>query len=138
MKKESLDRTCRLFSWMLTALILLCGLLLIVFCVRIGLSGDAPYTRERVVAALGYLVLPIGLTAIVALATAILCRKKTGIARGSKPTKEPHMSPRKERVLHATVLVAALCMIVLGVFNGSMRDVMEKAVRICTECIGLG
>ena len=28
--------------------------------------------------------------------------------------------------------------IVLGVLNGGMRDVLEKAIKICTECIGLG
>ena len=28
--------------------------------------------------------------------------------------------------------------IVLGVMNGGLRDVLVKAVNICTECIGLG
>ena len=35
------------------------------------------------------------------------------------------------------VLVAAL-FIVLGIFNDGMADVLGKAVKICTECIGLG
>ena len=26
----------------------------------------------------------------------------------------------------------------LGVLNGGMADVLGKAIRICTECIGLG
>ena len=29
-------------------------------------------------------------------------------------------------------------LLVLGVFNGSARDVFGKAVKICTECVGLG
>ena len=29
-------------------------------------------------------------------------------------------------------------MLVAGVLNGGMRDVLVKAVNICTECIGLG
>ena len=29
-------------------------------------------------------------------------------------------------------------MIVAGIVNGSMNDVLQKAIRICTECIGLG
>ncbi len=37
----------------------------------------------------------------------------------------------------AVVLIAFL-FIVLGILNGGMGDVLAKAVRICTECIGLG
>ena len=36
------------------------------------------------------------------------------------------------------VLALSIVFIVLGVFNGGMSDVLGKAVRICTECIGLG
>ena len=32
----------------------------------------------------------------------------------------------------------ALLFIVLGVRNGGMTDVLNKAIKICTECIGLG
>ncbi len=33
---------------------------------------------------------------------------------------------------------AAVLFIVLGVMNGGLRDVLVKAINICTECIGLG
>lgn len=36
------------------------------------------------------------------------------------------------------ILAVALVFIILGVMNGGMADVLGKAVRICTECIGLG
>ncbi|MBO4940102.1 MAG: thioredoxin [Clostridia bacterium] len=29
-------------------------------------------------------------------------------------------------------------LVVVGIFNGGMADVLEKAVQICTQCIGLG
>ena len=32
----------------------------------------------------------------------------------------------------------AAVLIVLGIRNGGMRDVLIKAINICTECIGLG
>ena len=32
----------------------------------------------------------------------------------------------------------ALLFIVLGIVNGGMADVLNKAIKICTECIGLG
>ena len=37
-----------------------------------------------------------------------------------------------------SVLGFALVLIILGIFNGGMQDVVEKAIKICTECIGLG
>lgn len=41
-------------------------------------------------------------------------------------------------VVQAAVLVVAVIMIVMGVLNGGMNDVLQKAIKICTECIGLG
>lgn len=35
-------------------------------------------------------------------------------------------------------LALALVFIVVGIFNGSAEDVLTKAIKICTECIGLG
>ena len=34
--------------------------------------------------------------------------------------------------------IAAVVFIILGVMNGSMKDVLVKAIKICTECVGLG
>ena len=36
------------------------------------------------------------------------------------------------------LLVLAAVLIVLGVLNGGLRDVLVKAANICTECVGLG
>ena len=36
------------------------------------------------------------------------------------------------------LLLAAIALIAAGFLNGSARDVFGKAVKICTECIGLG
>lgn len=36
------------------------------------------------------------------------------------------------------VVIFAVVLIALGVMNGGMNDVLEKAVKICRECIGLG
>ncbi len=45
----------------------------------------------------------------------------------------------KTKLAVRIILVAvALTLIVLGIFNGGMTDVLKKAVKICTECIGLG
>lgn len=41
-------------------------------------------------------------------------------------------------ILRAAVFVISLTFVIIGIFNGGMADVLGKAVRICTECIGLG
>ena len=45
---------------------------------------------------------------------------------------------RKTALLRGVVLTAAVVCILAGIYNGSMRDVLFKAINICTECIGLG
>lgn len=42
------------------------------------------------------------------------------------------------RIARCAILAAAICFIILGWFNGGVEDVLGKAIRICTECIGLG
>ena len=42
------------------------------------------------------------------------------------------------RVVQIVLLIVAVILIVVGINNGGMRDVLQKAIRICTECIGLG
>ena len=41
-------------------------------------------------------------------------------------------------LLRTGLLVLALALIVLGIFNGGLWDVFVKAANLCTECIGLG
>ncbi|MBQ4600590.1 MAG: hypothetical protein IJB17_03045 [Oscillospiraceae bacterium] len=49
--------------------------------------------------------------------------------------------PHRERKLHwlkAALIAAAVVLIAVGYAGGGFRDVLTKAVNICTECIGLG
>ena len=41
-------------------------------------------------------------------------------------------------ITRSILLVIAVCFIIVGILNGGMKDVLDKAVAICTECIGLG
>ncbi len=43
-----------------------------------------------------------------------------------------------QNAVRAVVLAAAVIFLIHGIMNGSMQDVLVKAVNICTECIGLG
>lgn len=49
------------------------------------------------------------------------------------------VSSGKNRVLLQGILIAAAAaLIIAGIFNGGVQDVLIKASNICTECIGLG
>ena len=41
-------------------------------------------------------------------------------------------------VLRVALLTAAVILALLGIRSGGPRDVLAKAINICTECIGLG
>ena len=45
---------------------------------------------------------------------------------------------QKTRILRTAMLVIALALIVIGIINGGLEDVLAKGAAICTECIGLG
>ena len=61
----------------------------------------------------------------------------------SAPQENPPSAAPAERghalpALRIALYAAAVILIVLGVMNGGLWDVLVKAVNICTECIGLG
>jgi hypothetical protein len=63
--------------------------------------------------------------------------QKKPVARESVTSKAT-LSPRAFWVIRCTLLAVALLFVILGIQNGGMADVLGKAIRICTECIGLG
>lgn len=42
------------------------------------------------------------------------------------------------KVIRIVLLTAAVVLIAVGLANGEARVVLEKGVRICLECIGIG
>lgn len=68
--------------------------------------------------------------------------KKGVIVKGKKETKQEQSGLFSSKNLVLYTRVALLCLgvvfVVVGVFNGGMKDVFAKAIKICTECIGLG
>ena len=60
--------------------------------------------------------------------------KEAGI--GPKTKAAP--LPKSIGALQIVLIIIAIGLIVAGVFNGSARDVLYKAINICTECVGLG
>lgn len=48
------------------------------------------------------------------------------------------MSKPLIRVLRAAIFLAGVAFIVMGLFRVEHREIMNKAVKICLECIGIG
>ena len=46
--------------------------------------------------------------------------------------------PSPANLMRKFLVILAILLIAVGVANGGARDVLVKAVNICTECIGLG
>ena len=63
------------------------------------------------------------------------------IKNNGKVNKEEILSKKKKMIkliCQLCIVVIAVVFIVVGVFNGGADDTLQKAVNICTECIGLG
>lgn len=105
-----------------------------------GVRVEDVYSREVVaerfarVAPAVYGYLAVVLAGLVWQAAA----KEKERPRAVAPAKVVPMSPKRLRTLRLTLLAIAAALIVWGAVNGGARDVLVKAVNICTECIGLG
>ncbi|MBR3333456.1 MAG: hypothetical protein IKG23_04130 [Clostridia bacterium] len=116
-------------------------------------EGDLFYymfTRERVGAKL-LPVLPLLFCSIGLTAAGVILGIRDG--KADKPVKDEKLlrdlgnlrekavhqqADRKTAILRTAVLVAALVLIVIGIINGGLEDVLAKGAAICTECVGLG
>ena len=62
-------------------------------------------------------------------------------ATASQKSDDPAKTKKKTVILwcvRGVIIAVAVIFIVVGIFNGGMADVLGKAIRLCTECIGLG
>ena len=58
---------------------------------------------------------------------------------GKKPKSLYNKNKNKAiNIARLSILALSVLLIVVGVFNGGAEDVLQKAINICTECIGLG
>lgn len=62
------------------------------------------------------------------------------IKTDGKKTKETYIENNNKviNIARVSLLVLSVLFIVVGIFNGGAEDVLQKAINICTECIGLG
>lgn len=116
-----------------------------------NLNGDiiaaASFILPAAVVALGACVAVMLLCGVSVKRETALVKSALADAKQGKPTENAHKRKTKKkpaidrRILWAVrgvILVIGVAFVVLGVLNGGMADVLGKAIRICTECIGLG
>lgn len=48
------------------------------------------------------------------------------------------MDSSKKKMIQGIIMVSAIAMTAYGVYRGEMPIVLNKAINICLECIGLG
>ena len=139
-------RKARLFLLLQTCLCILSAALLIAAVISLYREGAAVqagaplvpiFSREALAACLHpivpLLLAALGLTAL-GLLLGVRDEKGLGEAKGGR-VENRAPGGRTARTL---LLIAAIVLIAAGVCNGSARDVFGKAVKICTECVGLG
>ena len=90
---------------------------------------------------------PVVLAFAALIAASLACgrsvERELAALRGAPGTSVQATSPKKavpwvRSGLRLVLYAVAVAFIVLGVMNGGLRDVLVKAINICTECIGLG
>lgn len=64
--------------------------------------------------------------------------KEAGTLAKPAPRTESNQKKHALFIVRCTLILLAIFFIALGVADGGMREVFGKAIRICTECIGIG
>lgn len=93
--------------------------------------------------------IPAAIVFLISLICVFLCNRsvkreieiyKSAIADGTAERINGLRTSKNNGVLYVRciLLTVSVALIVLGVFNDGIGDVYGKAIRICTECIGLG
>jgi hypothetical protein len=77
------------------------------------------------------------------VAYAMACKATAEQRAREKEREEMKAKYTKDRkvglwIVRGVLLAAGIALIVVGIVNGGMADVFEKARNICTQCIGLG
>ena len=90
------------------------------------------------------LTLPFAAVALLALTAAWIRDGRVKEYRYFAGRKQGHTMPPAGKTAglspyaYLLLFILAAMLLVLGIFNGGLKDVLIKAVNICTECIGLG
>ena len=135
--------------WAAAAAVVTMLVLLAWQCIDIYLDGLTAadidiYRWDDVCARIQSIAVPLVVCSVICILAGvlnILPLPDTAETASVRDQKSAYKRPRTMDRLHIVrvlILCAAIGCIVLGALNGGLRDVLIKAINICTECIGLG
>ena len=143
---EEKDKKVRIFLIIQSLLCFFLAVMLIAAVMGIYRDGTALKAQDPLVSIFSREIVAQRARFIVPLLFAIFGSSVAGLILGAKD--ENGLGPAKGgkvenkvfegRTIRRVMLAAAVVLIIAGVFNGSALDVFGKAVKICTECVGLG
>jgi hypothetical protein len=123
----------------------------VIFCAGMGLrfllnrNNFVSWDLETVMGRMLAQTLPWAVLAFASVvAASFFCRRSMEreiyILRGipCRIAPEAVSKPSYKHPVRMVLYVVAVTLTVTGIYNGGMRDVLVKAINICTECIGLG
>ena len=104
-----------------------------------GVYLSPVFTRENVGEMLLHLA-PVFVIYGLLVVAACVTQAVSGSKSDTYPTPRPvrYTDTPRQGATRLVLAALALLFIILGVMNGGARDVLVKAINICTECIGLG
>lgn len=128
----------------------ICAVIALVYFIFIGDFSNENHNRE-IISALA-LVLPLTAVAsaihVLKLYIVEKCAKeeydllRESVKKHGLPALAEAIAAEKPvnavNVTKCVILAVAVAFVLIGIFNGGVADVLSKAVKICTECIGLG
>jgi len=130
-------------------------------CIDIYLEGNSPtnlsesgvhlspvFSRDIVAARLSPLLPWFAVYVLLIIVSAVVGAKAGKVKRElalnaknrprSMKARLAECNGKRTNIVRLALFAVAVLLVVLGVTNGGTRDVLIKAINICTECIGLG
>ena len=103
-------------------------------------TAEAVFTREQAAAVLRLFRIPaLLLMALLILAAVLGVKNASASGKASIRETERICACREMSAKRVWLMLAiAAGLMGAGIMNGGLRDVLIKAINICTECIGLG
>ncbi len=74
----------------------------------------------------------------IAAAKARIAQEKEEKTEAGPPAAKGKNEERTVLAVRIILLIVAAALLIAGVLNGGIRDVLIKAINLCTECVGLG
>ena len=147
------QKALKILRWILTIATVGVVLLFCWQCLDIYLMGNrpenisngvylSPVYSAQIAAQRLTMVRPVLVIYAVLAAVTVIAQTVAGTAKRHngklKPCHPRAHNEKKIAIARLAVLCLGILFIILGVMNGGSRDVLIKAINICTECIGLG